>query len=181
MERWICAGAFGVGLIAFAILIHFSRRAQARIDAKIESEGEAVLGYIAIADPGLYEKSNSNSHAYAIVVFTTEAAIPNREETLREWAEKLLNYKPPQVPSESERIIGSVLKTLIPFFHPIRLPAEITGAWQGYTISLKVPWRRFPGRKVSGPFIHFKVLLGNEPRRDGVFTGEGVVIDQPEV
>jgi hypothetical protein len=176
---WWIGGSLcgGISVVALVLLVFESKRqlaAKAALEQRIEREGLSVLGWIVMANTSLYRASNSKSHSYAVIVFTPRGDLPDLKKTLNEWAKKLHGYKlPMNAPnSKDERIIESIMRTQLPNPRALRLPDAITGGTEGYTISVRVPWRKLPGRKLTLPYLYCKVLFGDD--------GEALMIDYPD-
>jgi hypothetical protein len=52
------------------------------------------------------------------------------------------------------------MESHLPFFDPLPLPASVAGKLAVYTVSLRVPWKKLPEKKLTRPYIWCKVLEG---------------------
>jgi hypothetical protein len=164
MVLWFVLGGSlcgGVVLLLVALILARNRRYYAK-QARIAREGETVLAWIVMANKALYEKNLSSNCSYAQVVFTLEEGLPDLEGTLKAIAKKLPAFEPSEHHGEDERIIGSVMKTGIPYPYALRIPNRVTGGVEAYTISVKVYWNKLPHRRLTLPYLYCKVLLGKE-------------------
>jgi hypothetical protein len=164
MVLWFVAGGsvcLGVFLLLVLLVIAGNRRYAAR-QARIEREGEAVLGWIVMANPALYQKRITSDCSYAVVVFTFEKDLPDLKGTLATIAQSLPTFEPGKDPPEDERIIGSVMKTQIPYTYTLRIPDRVTGGVEAYMVSVKVYWNKLPQRRLTLPYLYCKVLLGKD-------------------
>jgi hypothetical protein len=160
----------GICFVVFAVLafvvgrgIWRARQGIARAKEKLEREGRPVLCWVVMANDALYTPHQSSGHSYAQVVFTFTERLPDREAKLQELANQLREFEPAEEATGDERIIGSVMKSHIPYTsRPLRIPGRVAGGLEAYTASVDVYWSRLPGRRLSLPYIYCRVALGED-------------------
>ncbi|MCE9527350.1 MAG: hypothetical protein K8R36_14990 [Planctomycetales bacterium] len=150
----------------FMIVPAMKKRAaeEAEKAARIELRGKPVRAWIVVAHDDLYKPRDSDDHRYAQVIYTFEQ-LPSPDKTLNEIAGRLINYRAGEGSSQDEKTIARVMESHMPYFDPLRLPASVAGKFAVYTVSLRVPWKKLPEKKLTRPYIWCKVLEGE---RDNV-------------
>jgi hypothetical protein len=126
---------------------------------RIESRGKPVLAWIVMAHNDLYEQRDTDEYRMAQVIYTFHQ-LPSPEKTLGEIARKLPAYRAGPDATEEERRVSLVMETEIPDVDPARVPESIAGELPVYAVSLRVPWRKLPDRKLTKPYVWCKVLEG---------------------
>jgi hypothetical protein len=162
---WLCGGLtllLVLGYLYFTyVLTPIQAKKEAEKRARIERDGRPVYCWIVVANPDLFQEKDTDEHSYAQVVYTL-AKIPNPEERLKPIAERLNTFEANEGAPKEERIIGSVMKTHMPYFDPLRLPERVAGDLEAYTVSVRVPWRKLPERRLTRPYIWCKILDGED-------------------
>ena len=170
---WWILGVLGGGLVLLVAYLFLATRRNnrrwAEFEELMEREGQRVQGWIVFANDALYKPSKSDEWYFAQIVFSLEEDFP--KETLAEWAKAARNYKAPAIPAENERILGSVVKTHMPYTEILPLPHKITDGDMGYTVSVKVFREKLTDRVLSRPYLYCKVLPGA--------IGEALMIPYP--
>jgi hypothetical protein len=100
------------------------------------------------------------------VVYVTDPDVPNLEQELAKIAARLSEYRVQDEADETDRRIGSVMSTQVPYSTPLRLPPRVAGERTAFTVSLRVHWGRLAARKLTQPLVRIRVL-DTEPD-DGV-------------
>jgi hypothetical protein len=132
---------------------------EAEKSARIELRGKPVRAWIVVAHNDLYEENDSDEHRYAQVIYTFEQ-LPSPDKTLNEIAGRLTSYRAGEGASQDEKTLSRVMESHLPFFDPLPLPASVAGKLAVYTVSLRVPWKKLPEKKLTRPYIWCKVLEG---------------------
>ena len=157
---WICSGLAAVVLI-FIVWVNVMMM---RRNARVRREGKRVLAYIMMANDTLYEPQAKNSmrdHSFAQVLFELDAILSEEKlARLAGYGEALKTFDPGPNPDEDSRIIGSVMRTQVPYSRPLRLPASLTDGVEAYTASLDVYWSMLPEGKLTLPYIYCLTLVG---------------------
>ena len=164
MFLWFGGGiaiVIAILVILFFILAARHAKNEAEKVARIEEDGEPVYCYVVFANDDLYKKKQTDDYSYAQVVYTF-SRVTDLEVCLSEIAANLRDYKPPKIPTEEERLIGSVLSTHMPYFDPLRLPKKVAGNIEAYTVSVRVYWKKLPKGKLTRKYIWCKVLDGGQ-------------------
>jgi hypothetical protein len=159
MWLWIVGGIVAlavVGVVVFAIFDHFQT-------AKIMRDGKPALCWVVMANDSLYKPMKEGAlikFSFAQLVFTLDPTVQDTHSTLAEWSERLRAFQPSDNPPEDERIIGSVMRTHVPYNRPLRLPDRLTGGAEGYTVTVEVYWDKLPEGILTLPYIYCQVLVG---------------------
>ena len=91
-------------------------------DDRILTGGREFVAYVQMANTKLYEATRGGEHSYAQVVYITDPDVPDLEEELARVAARLSEYRVQDPKDETDRLIGSVMESQVPYFRPLRLP-----------------------------------------------------------
>lgn len=127
--------------------------------------GRELVAFVQMANTSLYEESKDKGYSYAQVVYITDPDVPNLEQELSQIAARLSKYEVQDETDETDRLIGSVMKTQMPYFNPLKLPPRVAGDRTAFTVSLCVHWSKLKARKLTQPLLRIRVL---DTEDDGV-------------
>ena len=154
---WVIGGIAGAWIL---LMIVFAIR-DAVESARVEREGRLAFCWIVYANESLYKpKASDRPWSFAQVVFNFEPDTPANRAELQRLAAELKQFDSGPHPSGDERLIGSVMRTLVPHLRPLRLPDRITGGREAYTVSLRVAWEQLPEGRLTLPFVYCKAIVG---------------------
>jgi hypothetical protein len=159
-------------LVGFVVLLVVASRRQAALEKRINEEGIDVQAWFVMANNVLYDPDRTERYSYAVVIFTPNQRMHDLEATMEDWLSRIPDYEQPENPTEDERIFGSVMRTQVPYFQPLRLPDDITDGAEGYFISIRVYRDKLPERCITEPYVYIRVLLERK--------GEAIMLDYPD-
>lgn len=158
-------------VVLFVLFVAYAVWSQMALEKRIREEGKDVQCWIVMANDKLYKRNETETgYSYAVVVFSFDKTIDS--EALQQIAADLPRFKQKDKDSEDERIIASVMRTLVPYFKPLRLPDRITDGAKVYVVSLRVYWRLLPHSRLNRPYVWARVLLGK--------PGGALMIEYPQ-
>jgi hypothetical protein len=165
------AAAVAVGVVVlpvggFLALLAWGSYRQAQVRALLEVKGRPVKAWVVFANEALYGENFASAAWPAQVVFTTDPGVKKPSELLTRLAAELREFEAEDGADEEEQIIASVVRSQIGYYTPLRVPDRLTGGAVVYTVSVSVPCDLLPSRKLTEPYVHCRVLVDPDDRRN---------------
>jgi len=125
--------------------------------SRLDREGILVLGWIVMVDHRIYQADDSDGRVPAIVIYSP---VDGAEGNLEDRSEKLVDFKPAEGSTFSERVVAHAMNTGILDRDPVKLPDAITAGVEGYMLGIDIKRKLLPKRMVTQPWLFLKVIVG---------------------